>query len=493
MKKLRSIGRITTLEKALSNPCTYGVHLTEFNRGEFVMSTSGAIASLDAFLHRWKAKAGNYTGDYITTPEGLVRNNMDDEQGRGGYYQEYACTSESQVMMARGYLRAYQATGESRYLQNARTAMQALIRYFFFGKVPSTATAWRSHWIVNAGAPFKSKENGRTTDTIAFGEAYECWPTWRKLRPNEFATAGDSMHWFIENFHLFSQLETEDQKGQWLAARDAMFREFKLLLSPKWQAKYKGAIPFEYTNKGDNLTVRSTSIFRGPYYTGYQNPLPWLYMQDYTAAANMLQLLVESQVAYTKSTGVKGPFAPVYHYDASLLGSAKKNVFTWNGPDPNTFWGGFQYRPFADVAHFWYHCKRSNIQNAAVSNASKVCMSFLSWLDGWLTAHPNNEYVPTEFREATQPSAPPANGDNDPHMIALALKGALFCKNAGADAAMVGRVIARLYAMVMKRQSKAGDMAGAFMHDPYSHIFKGFWAGDIMEALALYIMHHEKG
>ena len=92
-----------------------------------------AIASLDAFIQKWKAQSGKYTGDYLITPEGLVRNNMDEELGRGGYYQERACTSESQVMMVRGYLRAYQATKETRYLTTAQTFADALIKYFFFG------------------------------------------------------------------------------------------------------------------------------------------------------------------------------------------------------------------------------------------------------------------------------------------------------------------------------------------------------------------------
>ena len=65
------------------------------------MPAAAAIASLDTFIQHWKAKSGKYSGTYLITPEALVRNNMDDELGRGGYYQERACTSERQVMMVR--------------------------------------------------------------------------------------------------------------------------------------------------------------------------------------------------------------------------------------------------------------------------------------------------------------------------------------------------------------------------------------------------------
>ena len=445
-----------------------------------------AIASLDTFVQHWKAKSGHYTGDYLITPEGLVRNNMDEEQGRGGYYQERACTSESQVMMVRGYLRAYQATKESRYLSAAHTFADALIKYFFFGVTPAAAAKWHSHWIVNAGAAFNSKEKNHESELIGYGEAYECWPTWRKLRPNEFATAGDSLSWFMETFDLLALLESAESKPKWLNARNSMFREFQLITAPQKKIVYKGTIPFEYTNKGPDLSVLPTAIVRGPYYAGYQNPLPWHYMKDYTAAANMMQFLRDAQAAYTKSTGITGPFAPVYHYDNSFLGNAVKNSFTWEGPDPNTFWGGFQYRPFAAVADFWQQCVTSKSSNPAVTNAARVSATFRGWLDGWLTTHPSDSYVPTEFREKSAPVAPAAangRGDKDPHMIGLALKGAVLCKKAGANPDMVARVIPRLLAMLTSHQITMGEMAGAFSHDPYSHIFKGFWAGEIMDAL----------
>jgi len=196
----------------------------------------------------------------------------------------------------------------------------------------------------------------------------------------------------------------------------------------------------------------------------------------------MLQFLIDAQAAYTKSTGITGPFAPVYHYDDSFLGKAVKNSFTWEGPDPNTFWGGFQYRPFAAVADFWQQCVTLNISNPAVTNAAKVSATFLGWLDLWLTAHPSATHVPSTFKEGVAPAA----DYKEPHITALALKGSLFCKKAGANPQMVTRVISRLYAMLASCQVTTGDMAGSYASDPNSHSFNGFWAGEIMDSLALY-------
>ena len=434
------------------------------------------IARLDAFIQRWTAR----TGDYIKTPEGLICNNMDEESGRDGYYQCRASTSESQVMMIRGYIRAYQATKDNHYLTVARTFADALVKYFFFGTLPSATIPWRSHWIVNGGAAFNSKEKGHESELIAYGEAYECGP-WRKLRPKEFATAGDSLHWFIETFDLLSRLETAEFKTKWLNAKTSMFREFQMITSPQKIIAYKGAMPFEFSNKGPNISVRPVPIFQGPYYAGYQDPLPWHFMKDYTAAANMLQLLLDAQAAYAKSTGITGPFTPVYHYDGYMQGVAI-NTFSWAGPDPNTFWGGFQYRPFAAVADFWQQCAISKTNNLAVTSAATVCTAFLGWLDTWLTAHPTASSIPVTFNEGVAPIA----NYKEAHFIALALKGALFCKKAGANPQKVGRVIARLYTMLINSQVTTGDMAGSFAGNPFSHSFNGFWAGEIMDSLALY-------
>lgn len=442
------------------------------------MTTATAIAKLDTFVQHWTAPCGS--ADYMMTSEGLVLDNMNRQRGGGGYYHNGASTSESQVMMLRGYLRAYQATNESHYLTMARILGYALINYFFFKVIPSEISPWRSHWIVNGGTAFNSMEKNHESEIIAYGDPYECGP-WRKLHPNEFATAGDSLHWFIETFDLFYLLETDALKNKWLNAKNSMFRQFQMISSAP-PSKYKGAIPFEFSNKSSNESILPTAIFQGPYYAGYQNPLPWFFIEDYSAAANMLQFLIDAQTAYQQSTKITGPFAPVYHYDNSMLREATKNTFTWKGPDPNTLWGGFQYRPFAAVADFWQRCIAAKTNHQAVTSAEKVSTTFLTWLDIWLTDNPSETCIPSTFREGIHPSSE----YQEPHIIALALKGALFCKKAGANPQKVTRVISKLYKMLISCQITMGDMAGSFSPHAKKHLFNGFWAGEIMDALALY-------
>lgn len=442
------------------------------------MTTATAIAKLDTFVQHWTAQSG--TTDYMMTNEGLVLDNMNGQKGGGGYYQKGACTSESQVLMLRGYLRAYQATNESHYLSMARILGYALINYFFFKIVPAETSPWYSHWIVNGGTVFHSAEKHHESEIIAYGDPYECAP-WRKLRPNEFTTAGNSLHWFIDTFDLFYLLETDALKDKWLNAKNSMFRQFRMISSAP-PSKYKGTIPFEFSNKSSNETILPTAIFQGPYYAGYQNPLPWYFMEDYSTAENMLHFLIDAQTAYQQSTKITGPFAPVYHYDDSMLGDATKKTFTWKGPDPNTLWGGFQYRSFVAVADFWQRCITSKTNHQAVASAEKVSTTFLEWLYRWLIDHPSATCVPSTFREGVQPSAE----YQEPHIIALALKGSLFCKNAGAHPQQVARIISRLYNMLINCQITMGEMAGSFSPDPQHHLFNGFWAGEIMDALALY-------
>jgi len=247
-----------------------------------------------------------------------------------------------------------------------------------------------------------------------------------------------------------------------------------------------GALPFQLSsdNPATGGTMATAANFQGPYYIGYQNPCPYIGLNDYAKAEVMMNLIVASQAAYFTSTGITGPFAPVYipnTWDGVMFAPA--STFTWVGPDPNTFWGGFQYRPFAAVADFWQRCVTLGVSNGAVTKAATVTNSFLTWLDTWLTENPGETCIPTTFNVATDP----VNGYDEPAMIAVALKGALFAKRAGADTAKATRVIQALYTLMVSFNITHGDMLGSFTPDPENGIFYGYWAGEMMESLALYI------
>jgi len=246
-----------------------------------------------------------------------------------------------------------------------------------------------------------------------------------------------------------------------------------------------GALPFQLSsdNPATVGTLATAANFQGPYYMGYQNPVPYIGLNDYAKAEVMMDMMIAAQTAYYTNTGISGPYAPVYlpnTWDSVMFGGEK--IFTWGGPDPNTHWGGFQYRPFAAIADFWQRCILANVTNGAVTKAATATNAFLTWLDTWLTEHPGEPCIPVSFPEG----ADPVRTYSDPGMIATCLKGAIFAKKAGADAVKCNRVIAKLFALLVSFNITSGDMLGSFTPDPDNGVFYGFWAGEMLEALALY-------
>lgn len=249
-----------------------------------------------------------------------------------------------------------------------------------------------------------------------------------------------------------------------------------------------GGLPFQISSnspRGSSAGITAAN-FQGPYYMGYQNPVPFIGANDYTSAEIMMNMMIAAQTAYHSSTGVTGPVAPVYiplTWDSIMFGAA--NTFCWTGPDPNTFWGGFQYRAFAAVADFWQLCVLAPVTNGAVTKAATFTNSFLTWMDDWLVANPTEIMIPSTFNEAVEPTVV----YSDPQMISLALKGAIFAKKAGADAAKCKRVISALYALLVNFNITGGDMDGSFTPDPEGGVFYGYWAGELLDSLALYLLN----
>ena len=255
-----------------------------------------------------------------------------------------------------------------------------------------------------------------------------------------------------------------------------------------------GALAFQVSSKSATVAVgKATGApFQGNFYMGYQSPVPYLFSGDFTAAQTMLTMLSDSQAAYTSilaSHGfvIGGPFCPTYiqaTWDAIIFGA--QDTWGWAGPDPNTFWGGFQFRAFYNVSDYWQRGITQSIADASIAQAGAIAFQFMTWLDGWLTANPTAIYLPITFTA----TALPDNNYGDTHIIANAMAGAIFCKLAGADIPTCQRVVERLYFMLLQHQQKSTDMVGAFSPDPATYTFYGYWAGEIMNALSLLKMYY---
>ncbi len=88
------------------------------------------------------------------------------------------------------------------------------------------------------------------------------------------------------------------------------------------------------------------------------------------------------------------------------------NTFTWNGPDPNTHWGGFQYRGIETVARTYFN-------NPDQEKAKKITWKFINAVKKiW----DEQGSYPTNFEEGKAPTAE----YRDTHMIALFLRTLIY-------------------------------------------------------------------
>ena len=248
-----------------------------------------------------------------------------------------------------------------------------------------------------------------------------------------------------------------------------------------------GALLFQ-TSSGENtvnVNGNSGAPFQGPFYVGYQNPCPWFLQGYITEAENMLQLMSDAQVDYTsKFPGVIGPFTPVYNQNTWDAAGTYTLGFNWEGPDPNTFWGGWQYRAFSNVADYWQRTKTAYQTNNATTLAETICTKFIAWLIEWIADNPapTHPCLPTYFGSNGSITV----GYSEPHMVALALKGAVWSHYAAPTTQGLVQLIDDLHTMLVDYQIQTGPMYGSFSPDPTNHAFYGYWAGEIMDAIAVY-------
>lgn len=139
---------------------------------------------------------------------------------------------------------------------------------------------------------------------------------------------------------------------------------------------YPGAIPFTANFQGVPAQLID---WRGPIYMGYQSPAMWAIIGQPGPAATDIQLLADAQQQWRIQTGqaTLGPFAPVFIFDRpDAVQYGPPNSFTWEGPDPNTRWGGYQYRPLPELTE----AAALLPAGAARDNAIAVAQNFIKWL-----------------------------------------------------------------------------------------------------------------
>ena len=155
---------------------------------------------------------------------------------------------------------------------------------------------------------------------------------------------------------------------------------------PREVMYYPGAIPFTANFQGVPAQLID---WRGPIYMGYQSPAMWAIIGQPGPAATDIQLLADAQVQWRVQTGqaTLGPFAPVFIFDRpDAVQYGPPNSFTWEGPDPNTKWGGYQYRPLPELVEAAGLLPAGAGRTLAIQTAQnfiKWLAQDWAWLPGW--------------------------------------------------------------------------------------------------------------
>lgn len=235
-----------------------------------------------------------------------------------------------------------------------------------------------------------------------------------------------------------------------------------------------------------NLLDSKINDWRGSAYTGYQAPWIWQELDTPEGLKAVLDFMERAQLEYEEETKVKGFFMPVFLWDRwDSREYGKANTFTWEGADPNTHWGGFQYRAIETVARAWFN-DPSNQQ------ARRITMRFIESINTlWKS---ENDFIITDFPEGQVP----VGEYNEPHMAALLLRGAIFGYKASTNEFEKATLLSVIQKCIkyMERLFRGFDkpvewnnnfLNGTWSIDQAS--WYNFWGGEILSGLALLLKY----
>ena len=151
----------------------------------------------------------------------------------------------------------------------------------------------------------------------------------------------------------------------------------------------------QWSSKGQNT-------WQGPTYAGYIIPAAY-YFTGYTAEALVqVDFLKDAQDGYynwysgTPWFVQAGPFLPVHtRQRPENVSYGDQNTFTWGSPNSDTNWGGYNYRGFAQIAHYYYLTGNTDAYN--------ICVNWINWIDAQATedgdfpSAPKGYLIPTDF------------------------------------------------------------------------------------------------
>lgn len=262
------------------------------------------------------------------------------------------------------------------------------------------------------------------------------------------------------------------------------FRDDSLAYTP-------GVIPF--SNIYDEGTDQ-VGAWHGMPYPGYQYPFIFCFDLDAYGRqlTNVVDFLYDAQQWYAGHIGELGPVAPAYiwnRWDNYKYG--EPDAFTPYHWGDGTPWAGYQPRAFFGGARAWYELALSNKHTPP--KLIKYVENWINWLIGFVGA--SGGVFPTEF--PSNSPAQPVPDDFTGHMSGLWLAGSCMAYMAGCRVSGLEDLIEACVTELQKNYVVT-DIPGNPMNGSWSPairlgtdngMFFGFWSGEVMRGLGLYILY----
>lgn len=257
-----------------------------------------------------------------------------------------------------------------------------------------------------------------------------------------------------------------------------------------------GVVPFSNIY---NIDSDQFDGWHGMPYPGYQYPFIYLYPaegKDYkTELQNMIDFLYDSQQAYYQTFGELGPGMSAYvwnRWDNLSYGPPDTFVFThWGG---GKAWAGYQPRAYAAAARAWYELVLSGQQ--VPEKLRKYVENWSDWLYRMQKLH---GISPTDW--TIDGKAVFDQTDFTGHMAGLWLAGASYAYLAGSKQKFLPQYIEMMAEEIQANYINTGRAANVMNggwtpalrlntgDGPESNaMFFGFWSGEILRGLSLYLM-----
>ena len=257
-----------------------------------------------------------------------------------------------------------------------------------------------------------------------------------------------------------------------------------------------GVIPFSniYAEGTDQI-----GAWHGMPYPGYQYPLIYCIdpLNEYGPRLNqMVEFLYDSQQWYAQKFGQLGPGASAYvwnRWDNYKYG--KPDTWTMYHWGNGTAWSGYQPRAMMGACRAWYELAS---QGKAVPTKLKAyAENWLGWLVQFVKA--SGGILPTDFPMTG--TAKPMADDFTGHMTGLWLAGACLAGLAGSQVAGLDGLIEACVTELQTHyvvtpvpgQPMNGCWSPAVRLGTDNGMFFGFWAGEILRGLGMYVLLNQLG